>query len=163
MKLKSTLCWATIALSLCACETTAQYTSGADYLERYPAQASSSASSSLSASVAAHSKTDAAIREIAAVEPDLHFPARIGLARIHQRELVGVPADEAESWRAAAENLGAGYGEFIPVSPLVAEMISPHNRFSKSSVVEHIRRGAARQHLDYVITYEVTDKAYLCG
>jgi len=28
----------------------------------------------------------------------------------------------------------------------------------KTTVIDHIRRGAARQHLDYVIAYEVTDK-----
>jgi len=154
---KSGISMAAIALCLTACETTSQYTSGVDYLERYPAQAS--LTSFASASDASFSEADASIREIAAVEPNLRFPARIGLARIHRRQLVGVPHDEAESWRSAAESLGQGFGEFIPVSPLVAEMVAPQQKDKRITVVEHIRRGAARQHLDYVITYEVTDKA----
>jgi len=141
----------TLTLGLSACATIPQYTSGADYLDRYPVQAASAPSSNTS--------IDNSIRSIAAVEPDLRFPARIGLARINRRQLVGVPADEAKSWRAAAETLGADFGEFIPVSPLVAEMVSSPALSKQSSVVDHIRRGAARQHLDYVITYEVTDRA----
>ena len=149
------------ALCLTACETTSQYTSGADYLARYPAQSPVEAalhqSSYASASASAVTVTDASIRDIAAVEPDLRFPARIGLARIERHNLVGVPHDEAESWRAAGETLGPGFGEFIPVSPLVADMVAPQDNSKRITVVEHIRRGAARQHLDYVIAYEVTD------
>ena len=51
------------------------------------------------------------------------------------------------------------FGEFVPVSPLVAEMVSTPHKSHDKSVVDHIRRGAARQHLDYVIAYEVSDKA----
>ena len=159
MSFKFTLGLTALALCLSACETTSQYTSGADYLAQYPAQTTyeSSLSASTSSFKSTYSKTDAAIRDIAAVEPDLHFPARIGLARIDRQNLIGVPHDEAESWRAAAESLGPGFGAFIPVSPLVADMVAPKDKGTRITVVEHIRRGAARQHLDYVIAYEVTD------
>ena len=132
-------------LTLVGCATVPQYTSGEDYLARYQIPTVS----------ASASETDQIIRQIAAVEPDLRFPARIGLARIERGALVGVPADEAQSWAASAETLGTGFGELIPVSPLVANMVSSH----KTGVVDHIRKGAARQHLDYVIAYEVTDAA----
>lgn len=147
MSLKLKASYIAIAILLPACTTTSQYTSGADYLSRY------------SNPTASTSNLDTSIRDIAAVEPDLRFPARIGLARIHDRQLVGVPNDEAESWRSAAERLGPEFGQFIPVSPLVADMVSPRDSQNKQNVVDHIRRGAARQHLDYVITYEVTDTA----
>ena len=81
------------ALCLTACETTSQYTSGADYLSRYPAQSPVEAAlhqssyASASASASAVTATDASIRDIAAVEPDLRFPARIGLARIERHNL----------------------------------------------------------------------------
>ena len=155
MSFKFKLGVAAMALCLSACETVPQYTSSADYLERYPAQSTASASALSSETL--HSETDVAIRKIAAVEPDLRFPARIGLARIERSKLVGVPHDEAESWRAAAENLGPDFGRFVPVSPLVADMVAPKNNDTRITVVNHIRRGAARQHLDYVIAYEVTD------
>lgn len=136
-------------LTLVGCTTTAQYTSGADYLARYQTPTASTQSTEI----------DASIRQIAAIEPDLRFPARIGLARIERGLLVGVPADEAQSWAAAAETLGTGFGDLIPVSPLVANMVSSQRGKAGVEAVDHIRKGAARQHLDYVITYEVTDTA----
>lgn len=153
MTLKFKLGCISMAILLAGCATTSQYTSGADYLERY----SNHDTYSDSAKASSFSDSDAAIRDIAAVEPNLRFPARIGLARIERGRLVGIPVDEAESWRAAAEDLGAGFGDFIPVSPMVADMVAPNDKNKRITVVNHIRRGAARQHLDYVITYEVTD------
>ena len=145
------------ALSLSACATTSQYTSGADYLARYNTKSAySAATSHNSISTPA---IDSEIREIAAIEPNLEFPARIGLARIEQGQLIGVPHDEAEYWRASADRLGHGFGQFIPVSPLVAEMVGNGKPHFKGNVVNHIRRGAARQHLDYVIAYEVNHKS----
>ena len=65
---------AATAISLCACSHTTQYTSGQDYLNRYDKGA---------VTLAGHNGSiEADIRNIAAVEPDLQFPARIGLARI---------------------------------------------------------------------------------
>jgi len=144
-----------IAVATCVitgCTTTAQYTSGQDYLSRYPTSDMTLSSYS--------SETDADVRAIAAVEPDLRFPARIGLARIGEYgRLTSVPMDEAESWRDAAETLGPSFGAFIPVSPLVANSVSSFDQRKNSPVIDHIRRGAARQHLDYVIAYEVSDLA----
>jgi hypothetical protein len=143
---------AAAVLALAGCETTAQYTSGQDYLARYQ--------TSETTLITTSSGTDADVRSIAAVEPDLRFPARIGLARIGQyKSLTSVPLDEAESWRDAAEDLGPSFGEFIPVSPLVANSVSSFDQRKNSTVIDHIRRGAARQHLDYVIAYEVSDLA----
>lgn len=137
------------AFVIAGCETTPQYTSGQDYLARYQTPTTSVQSTEI----------DASVRQIAAIEPDLRFPARIGLARIEHGLLVGVPADEAQSWAKAAETLGTGFGELIPVSPLVANMVSSQRGKNGTEAVDHIRKGAARQHLDYVITYEVSDTA----
>lgn len=147
MKFRHTLTAFTAALCLSACATVPQYTSGADYLSRYNDQDA----------IVSSSGTDASIREIAAVEPDLRFPARIGLARIERGKLMTVPADEAGYWSEAASTLGAEFGQFIPVSPLIAGMVDPEKYREPQNVVDHIRKGSARQHLDYVIAYEVTD------
>ncbi len=137
---------ASCALALAACAHTTQYTSGADYLARYndsPAYQSSSA-------------VDADIRDIAAVEPDFRFPARIGLARLQHRNLTTVPQDEAEYWAEFSEKMGRRYGDLIPISPLVTSMVvGPRTHQNPGEIVNDIRKGAARQHLDYVLIYEV--------
>lgn len=134
---------------LAACSAHVQTTSGADYLSRY---------NDSPAYGAASSDVDADVKRIAAIEPQLQFPARIGLARIEHGRLAAIPAEEGEVWQELAEALGPEFGEFAPVSPLIAAMVAePREGFSGSpaDVIADIRRGAARQHLDYVLTYEV--------
>ena len=135
---------------LSACATVPQYTSGQNYLANY-------------SGAPITNDIDREIRTIAAVEPDLRFPARIGLARIERGILAALPHDEAEHWRTMAENLGPSFGNFIPVSPLIASYVDKPKINKKgytvaSNTVDHIRKGAARQHLDYVLIYEVTRK-----
>ncbi|PKP81180.1 MAG: hypothetical protein CVT79_10960 [Alphaproteobacteria bacterium HGW-Alphaproteobacteria-18] len=136
-----------------ACASNVQTTSGADYLARYDASYTPLAGGG-------HAEIDAEIRQIAAVEPDIRFPARIGLARIEKGQLTTIPAREGEAWAAMTENLGGLYGEFVPVSPLIAAMVSPETdkpryQYTAGDTIAEIRRGAARQHLDYVLAYEV--------
>ncbi len=71
-----------------------------------------------------------------------------------------------EAWKALAERLGPGYGDFVPVSPLIAALATPSEGFavernavwryrnSLAETVHQIRLGAARQHLDAVLIYE---------
>ena len=136
---------------LAACSAHVQTTSGADYLARY-------APYDEAAPAASRSETDAAIREIAAIEPDLQFPARIGLARIGPYgDLVTIPGAELEIWSDLARAYGPEIGEFVPVSPLTASMVSEPDgqaRNRTGAVIDHIRKGAARQHIDYVLVYE---------
>lgn len=144
------LCAAGALLALAACSTTLQTTSGADYLARYDA--------SHEVLNGAATDVDADVRRIAAIEPTLSFPARIGLARIEHGRLTTLPEDEGLIWQDLVETLGDEYGELVPVSPMIASLVSdPGDSWSNSSaeVIAHIRRGAARQHLDYVLAYEV--------
>ena len=137
-------------IALTACETAIQTTSGADYLARYDSTHNTASSAS--------SSVDADIREIASIEPTLAFPARIGLARIKHGRLITVPTDESYIWQETVKNLGPLYGEFVPVSPLITSMVSEQRQEYESrekTLIENIRRGAARQHLDYVLVYEV--------
>jgi hypothetical protein len=105
---------------------------------------------------------DADIAAIAAVEPNLHFPARIGVARIVNGQLSLPSADEG----AMLADLGArhpNFGEFVQVSPLIAAMVTGNDPGGQpdgygnrgGQVVQDIRRTAARQHLDYVLIYEI--------
>lgn len=150
MKLKH-LILAMGALSLCACATTTQYTSGKDYLARYDKD--------VALSTANAGFIEADIRNIASVEPSLEFPARIGLARIERGKLISVPQDEIEAWASLHRRLGPSFGDFVPVSPLIASMVSTTAKRNPQArdVVDNIRRGSARQHLDYVLIYEVSD------
>lgn len=149
MKLKSVAAVAAV-LAIGACETSLQTTSGADYLARYDPSYETSNETALA--------VDEDVRRIASIEPNLIFPARIGLARIERGRLTTLPAEDARVWQDQVEKLGATYGEFVPVSPMIAEMVSTASSSRSSSaadIMAHIRRGAARQHLDYVLVYEV--------
>ena len=145
-----TLVAATGLVALAACSTTLQTSSGADYLARYDA--------SHDYGNGVITDVDEDVRRIAAIEPTLAFPARIGLARIENGTLTALPADEARIWQDLATEMGEAYGDFVPVSPLIASMVgepaSP-GMDRAAAVIANIRRGAARQHLDYVLTYEV--------
>lgn len=144
------------AVLLVSCSTIPkhQYTSGQDYLARY----------NKTAPIKYGSTTydiDQEIREIAAIEPDLRFPARIGLARIERGRLVSLPLDETDHWQTLAEDLGREMGTFVPVSPFIAQSLqTPTNDpYHSESVINTIRKGAARQHIDYVLIYEVSHKS----
>ena len=165
-----------VGLGLCiillsACESSVQTSSGRVYLEKYaesgPEVAQSPATGAKQGPSAPES-VDMKVRRVAAVEPTLRFPARIGLARIYQGRLSPVPAAEAAAWMKGAERLGPDFGQFVPLNRLVAEMVTRHSNRSGGDgghwhtsssrlyrTMEKIRLGAARQHMDAVLVYEV--------
>jgi hypothetical protein len=142
-----------LCAALAGCTHTTQTTSGRDFIQAYPSE-----------KMQAAQKTgiDAEVRAAAAVEPLLRFPARIGLARIGNAQhrwdaqLTGIPEHEAAAWQAVSTKLGPTFGTFVPVSPLVAEMMDANevHRSNANAVIRKIRLAAARQHLDAVIIYE---------
>ena len=142
------------AIILAGCSHHIQTTSGQDYLGKY----------SDNAAYNHLSKTNAEIYDIAAIEPNLKFPARIGIARIGQTQnyrnnktLTSIPSDESDIWYDLVKREGQRYGEFVPVSPFIAAMVgSTTERPDTKHIIDNIRKGAARQHLDYVLVYEVT-------
>ena len=145
-----------IGVLLGACAHNVQTTSGAQYLQRYHDQVAGTAPAAMSPEILA----------AASVEPILRFPARIGVARVEDGRLSPMPQAEAETWLATARTLGPGFGEFVPVSPLVTALASPASRRSDDcrfagcidQTVREIRLGAARQHLDVVLIYEVAGR-----
>jgi hypothetical protein len=150
------LCLAAMALAGCDYQT--QTSSGKDWLAAYPATASGKSGGG---------DIDARVRAAAAVEPTLRFPARIGIARIGRVDfgpgLVPLPAAEAAAWAGVKERLGPGFGELIPISPMIAAMVEPESTPGPYGghierarhVLDTIRLAAARQHLDAVLVYEV--------
>lgn len=146
------------AVTLMGCENAVQTTSGGEYLAKYknvPVGASSGDSASGGKNI------NQLIRDAAAVEPVLKFPARIGLARIENGDLAPVPQEEAEAWKKAQEKLGSGFGEFVLLSPMVVKMVAAavgeeQGYYGRGieGVITAIRLGAARQHLDAVVIYE---------
>jgi hypothetical protein len=138
-----------VAALLASCASHVQTTSGADWLAANPAAIEQSALGD-------------AMRQAAAVEPALRFPARIGLARIGRAPggagLTLPSGAELESWSTALTNLGPGYGEFVPISPLIAAIAAEESVSAGSNAqrtLNVIRVAAARQHLDAVLIYEV--------
>lgn len=159
---------AALALSvvlLSACSRTTQTTSGQEYLSQYkyvPASGPVRQMKQADGTVTEEIKSiDQRVREAAAVEPVLRFPARIGLARIENGNLTVMPMEEADGWNKTAERLGRSFGEFVPVNPMVARMVAgtrSYGQYDSAGTIDAIRLGAARQHLDAVLVYEVTTK-----
>ncbi|MDJ0947690.1 MAG: hypothetical protein QNJ94_02085 [Alphaproteobacteria bacterium] len=144
-----------LTLGLAACQTGPQWSSGRAYIEKYE-QAAGTRTVGM----------DAEIRKAANVEPSLKFPARIGLARIERGRLTGIPPQEADAWLALAKRLGPAFGDFVPISPLVVGLASADRSPPRPSyrnyevsrvrqVVQDIRLGAARQHVDVILIYEL--------
>lgn len=144
----SALAFLSIAVFLNGCGTTTQTTSGQSYLDKYKNIETAENS-------ATGGNINAKIRQAAAVEPTLQFPARIGLARIKNGKLAPVPGAELEIWKELQSELGTSYGEFVPVNPMIASMVSNAMNADKENAIDQIRLGAARQHLDAVFIYEV--------
>lgn len=136
---------------LSGCNTyTTQTTSGRDYLPKYPAQLGSESASEI----------DREVRAVANVEPNLRFPSRIGLVKLHNGRISNLSAEEIEGWSAAKERLGVEFGDFIPVSSLIAESVystpQTHDRQSHArELIRKVRLASARQHLDVTLIYEV--------
>ncbi len=128
-------------------------TSGAEYLARYEATSKGAV-------------IDREIREAASVEPILTFPARLGIAKINQGRMVGIRPTELKLWsEIAARN--HRLGEFVAVSPLIAEFAEDSGRLNRTALfgdarelVKKIRIGAARQHVDAVLVYGVDSAAH---
>lgn len=106
--------------------------------------------------------TDELIRHAAAIEPLLRLPARIGLARIEAGRLTAIPAGESALWTTLAER-HAALGGFAAIDPFLADYtlrtVLPQDqrrlRRDSSDIITRIRLGAARQHMDAVLIYEV--------
>lgn len=139
-----------VAALLCGCGNAVQTSSGRDYLAARPDWVPPASAAGQPVNV------DRAVYEAASVDPLLRFPARLGLARIQYGSLTAVPPAEADHWLALAKDLGPVFGEFVPISPLVAELAAGAERLASSrTVIDRIRIGAARQHVDAVLVYEV--------
>lgn len=160
---------AATALVLAGCSHTVQTTSGADYLERFDAPHAVSAELPIGEAGLVAASESALIRQAASVEPLLSFPARFGLARIEDGRVTTIPRDEAALWNAMAGRF-SGFGSFTPVDPIIMEFTSgalpPSTaqaevgyrgevHYRPRDLPTKIRLGAARQHLDAVLIYEV--------
>ena len=144
-----------IAMVITGCTSTTQLSSGTTYLDRYNRAAG------------APDQLNEEIREAANVEPILSFPARIGLARIERGRLTPIPQAEADAWLKMAGRLGAKFGEFLPISPLIAKLAASETAPRKfgynydqrvESIIRSIRLGAARQHVHAALIYEVSGR-----
>ncbi len=154
-----------IGISVAVCITgcsTIQTTSGRSYLERYDSVEGYSSDDHHVETKKSHD-INQMIRQAAVVEPTLKFPARIGIARINSGYLSTIPVEELEAWDKSRQKLGEEFGEFIPVNPMIANMVAKTLDYERDhkyhyqmmDVMNKIRLGAARQHLDAVLIYEV--------
>ena len=80
--------------------------------------------------------------------------------KLFNGRITNLSPDEVEAWEDARRTMDSKFGEFIPVSPMPKMVYTPRNTNSKSKIksseiFRKIRLGAARQHLDHVLVYEV--------
>lgn len=159
-----------LVTALGACAASHQSTSGADYLARYappgPTPQQVDASGAVVEEIAADPGVDELVRKVAAVEPILRHPARIGLARLQYGRLAAPAAEDEALWRGIATR-HAALGAFTIVDPLIAQLVvsaagdwlDDSGRRRLSDAITEIRLGAARQHLDAALIYEVSTRA----
>lgn len=125
-----------LTLSLCvfsACSSNVQTSSGAAFLaDRGPI-------------------TDAQVAKAAAGEPALKFPATIGIARLIDRDITAVPQAELTAF-AQGRPSPDPLGQFVPLSPMIAQSIARENGMSPIRLAQLT---AAKQHLDYVLIYDL--------
>lgn len=142
-----------IVVIVTGCTQHIQTSSGRSYLEQYGQVDTNSSSQDGTTDI------NELVRQVASVEPTLKFPAKIGIARIENGYLTAIPAQEMEHWEESRKNIGYRFGDFVPVSPLITEMAAASVNWDHNNraldVVNKIRLGAARQHMDAVLIYEV--------
>jgi rhombotail lipoprotein len=145
--------YAVIALCvlLAGCESSVQTSSGQEYLSRYTAPTGDGKAA----------QADRAVASAANVEPLLKLPAKFALARIDRGQLSAIPAEELAAWAELVKQ-NTHLGEFVLLSPFVTAMAnavvppeSGNTQRDARSIFEQIRVGAARQHADAVLVYEV--------
>ena len=155
MKNKATQIGLLLVLSLASigCQShSVQMTSGKKYLSNY---------TNYDATETNASDLNEEVKAIASIEPSIQFPSRIGLVKLFNGRITNLSVEEIEAWEELRRTMGATFGDFIPVSPMIAEMVyTPRKTNSKSKgnpsdIFRKVRLGAARQHLDHVLIYEV--------
>jgi len=115
------------ALTLAACNVDYQTTSGAAYL-------------------AAGTIDDPYLAGTAAYEPNLHFPARIGVVKLVYNQITSTPSAERALF---ADTLSQVPGEVVQLGVLDAQMSERENYYRVDR--GKIRQLAVSRHLDYVL------------
>ena len=126
---------ASLIIASIGCQShSVQTTSGRQYLNQYE---------ELDLPIREAGSIDEEVREIANVEPTLRFPARIGIAKLYNGRISNLTVEEVEGWEEAKEEMGTGFGEFIPVSSMIAELAyTPDRKVAKTS--QKLRRSSAK-------------------
>lgn len=136
----------------------AQLTSGQSYIANYQADVAAIKTHNSKKKTGSKVILNQKIREAASIEPILNFPARIGLVKFENGQLIDIPETEAEDWKAFS-NRRKQLGEFVNVNVLGTAAIPKsagwRNYSRNDHTIEEIRIAAARQHLDAVLIYEI--------
>lgn len=148
--MKKAISFLLILVALVACESQVQTTSGRDYLTKNE--------QALQHNMVDSKEFQDALKKAAAVEPALKFPARIGVARVENGRITTPTGKEVASWQQMQKDLGEAFGEVVIINPLIAESVASQS-LEAYSTLQKIRLGAARQHVDAVIVYEVYSNA----
>ena len=106
----------TLCLLSIGCQShSVQITSGKEYLSSYPDYEASEINAS---------DLNEEVKLIAKIEPSIEFPSRIGLVKLFNGRITNLSPDEVEAWEDARRTMGSKFGEFIPVSPMTAKIVT---------------------------------------
>jgi len=104
-----------VAALVTACMSENELRSGTDFLTGYSTAAPLQ-------SAAEQANKPLTPDEALEIEPSLHFPIKIGLARIEGSWLMPIPAEEYKLWADLAKKLGDRYGQFVVIAPVGNEV-----------------------------------------
>ena len=139
---------ASLVLASIGCQShSVQTTSGRQYLNQYE---------ELDLPIREAGSIDEEVREIASVEPTLRFPARIGIAKLYNGRISNLTVEEVEGWEEAKEEMGSGFGEFIPVSSMIAELAYTLRIAKKAKTSQKLLRSSAKSALEQPVNTSTT-------
>jgi hypothetical protein len=114
---------------------------------------------------APEAQLNAEVAALFAVRPRLQTPARIALARLDGQRIAQPSDEEMTAWVALAGRLGAGFGEFVPLDPMMSELAAEAVSTAQGpdavrrSGLADLRRGSALIKADYALVYQVASNS----
>ena len=104
-------------------------------------------------------RVDAEVDALYKLKPTLNFPARIALTKVQHNRLVKPTDPEIAQFQQLAEKLGAEFGEFVVVDPVMADLAAETVNAAKRDPRSDLRRAAALLKADYTLAYSVDSRS----
>lgn len=104
-------------------------------------------------------RLDAEVDALYKLKPTLNFPARIALTKVQHNRLVKPTHEEVSEFQQLAEKLGAEFGEFVVVDPVMADLAAETVNATSRDPRSDLRRAAALLKADYTLAYSIDSRS----